>query len=60
MEAIVLGQGGPQHVEIVRQLLDAKADVHLADAQGVTPLQHARQRGYAQIEALLLRAGAQR
>lgn len=60
MEAIVLSNGGPQHVEIVRQLVDAKADVHLADAQGVTPLQHARQRGYQQIEEILLRAGAQR
>lgn len=60
MEAIVLSNGGPQHVDIVRQLVDAKADVHLADAQGVTPLQHARQRGYQQIEEILLRAGAQR
>lgn len=60
MEAIVLGQGGPQHVQIVQDLLAAGADPHIADAEGITPLQHARQRGYGQIEALLLQAGAKR
>ena len=60
MEAIVLGDGGARHVQIVRDLVNAKADVHIADAQGRTPLQHARQRGYAAIEAILLQAGAQR
>jgi hypothetical protein len=30
----------------------------LADGQGVTPLAHARRRGFAAIEALLQRAGA--
>lgn len=60
MEAIVLGDGGARHVQIVRDLVDAKADVHIPDAQAITPLQHAHQRGYGQMEAILLQAGAQR
>ena len=44
----------------VQDLLAAGADPHIADAEGITPLQHARQRGYGQIEALLLQAGAKR
>lgn len=60
LEAILLGRGGPEHVEIVRQLVAAKADVNLADGEGVTPLQHARKRGYKQIEEILLGAGARR
>ena len=58
LEAVLLGDGGPKHVDIVRQLIAAKADVNLADAQGVTPLQHARQRGYLQMAELLAAAGA--
>jgi len=58
LEAIILSDGGPRHVEIVRLLLDAKADPNLADKDGVKPLAHARQRGYRAIEALLLAAGA--
>ncbi|MFN8441602.1 MAG: hypothetical protein U0175_12560 [Caldilineaceae bacterium] len=34
------------------------ADVNLPDQAGVTPLQHARQRGFAAIEEILLAAGA--
>ncbi|EIM26796.1 ankyrin repeat-containing protein [Microvirga lotononidis] len=58
LEAIILGDGGPRHVEIVRLLLDADAEASLADRDGVTPLQHARQRGYREIEQLLTAAGA--
>jgi uncharacterized protein len=58
LEAIILGDGGPAHTEIVRLLLGAGANPNLADAQGVSPLRHARQRGYPEIAALLERAGA--
>jgi ankyrin repeat protein len=58
LEAILLGDGGPAHTEIVRLLVAAGADVDRADAQGVTPLAHARQRGQAAIVALLQAAGA--
>jgi len=55
MEAVVLGDGGPRHVDIVRRLLAAGADRQIADKDGVTALEHARQRGYREMEALLAR-----
>ncbi len=58
MEAIVLSDGGPRHQAIVTLLLDHKADPNIPDRDGVTPLRHARQRGYREITALLERAGA--
>lgn len=53
LEAIILGDGGPRHTEVVRLLVDAGADIHLADGNGVTPLEHARRRGYEDIVAIL-------
>ena len=58
LEAILLGDGGPAHTEIVRLLIVAGADVNLPDAQKVTPLAHAQQRGQREIVALLRQAGA--
>ncbi|MBX3012422.1 MAG: ankyrin repeat domain-containing protein [Caldilineaceae bacterium] len=58
LEAIILSDGGPAHVAIVQLLLEAGADVNLADGQGVTPLVHARQRGFTAIVDLLEAAGA--
>lgn len=58
LEAIILGDGGPRHTEVVRLLVEAGADVNLADGQGVTPLAHAQNRGYTEIAAILLAAGA--
>lgn len=53
IEAVVLGDGGPRHTEIVRLLLDAGANPRLADAQGNTPLVLARGRGYSGMVRLL-------
>jgi ankyrin repeat protein len=58
LEAIVLSDGGPRHQQIVRLLIDHGADVTIADKDGVTPLQHARQRGFTEIERMLIQAGA--
>jgi uncharacterized protein len=57
MEAVILADGGARHQEIVRLLLAAKADPNIPDKDGVTPLQHARRRGYAEIARLLEAAG---
>ena len=57
LEAVIRGDGGPDHTEIVRLLIDAGADVNIADRDGVAPLGHARLRGYASIAALLEAAG---
>jgi ankyrin repeat protein len=53
LEAVILGDGGPAHVEIVRLLLGAGADRSLADRDGVTALEHARSSGYDEMVALL-------
>ena len=53
LEAVILGDGGPAHQEIVRVLLEAGADRAIADRDGVTPLEHARERGYGEMVALL-------
>ena len=58
MEAVVLGDGGPRHTEIVRLLVAAGANVNIPDRDGVTPLGHARQRGYAEMVRILEAAGA--
>jgi ankyrin repeat protein len=57
IEAVILGNGGPRHVETVRALVQAGANVNIADRQGVTPLQHARSRGYAAMIKILEGAG---
>jgi ankyrin repeat protein len=57
IEAVILGDGGLRHTEIVRLLLAHGADAGIADRDGVTPLAHARQRGYAGIVRLLEQAG---
>ncbi len=58
LEAIILGDGGPRHTDVVRLLIESRADVNLADGTGVTPLAHARQHGYSEIVKLLESAGA--
>jgi ankyrin repeat protein len=58
LEAVILGNGGPRHQQIVDLLVKAGADVNLADGNGVTPLQHARSAGYREIEKILSAAGA--
>jgi ankyrin repeat protein len=58
LEAIVLGNGGADHTATIEALVQAGADVNLADRHGTTALGHARTRGYSQIARILERAGA--
>jgi uncharacterized protein len=58
LEAIILGDGGPRYTETVRLLLAAKADANLADKDGITPLAHAKRRGFAEMAKILEAAGA--
>ena len=60
LEAIILGDGGAAHTEIVRLLVAHGASLQLADAQGVTPLRHAEQRGQTAVAGILRAAGATR
>ena len=58
IEAIVLGDGGPRHVDTLQALVDAGANVQLADRNGNTPLRLAKMRGYRAMVEILERAGA--
>lgn len=53
LEAVMLGDGGAAHVEIVRLLLESGADRSIADPEGRTALDHARERGHVEMVALL-------
>lgn len=55
LEAVILGDGGERHQQIVRILIDAGADRSLGDTEGVTALEHARAQGYAAIAQILER-----
>ncbi|MFA7764522.1 ankyrin repeat domain-containing protein [Streptomyces sp. NRRL S-448] len=46
LEAVILGDGGPRHEEVVAVLLAAGADPLLPDHEGVTPYEHAVRRGF--------------
>ncbi len=58
MELIVLGNGGRNHTDTLEAIVKAGANLNIADRQGVTPLGHAKQRGYAEMVKILEAAGA--
>ncbi|PQP85108.1 hypothetical protein C0Q44_11650 [Paenibacillus sp. PCH8] len=53
LEAVILGDGGLRHQQIVGLLLKYGADPQIADRDGVTPLAHAHRHRYAEMERLL-------
>jgi uncharacterized protein len=58
LEAVILGDGGKAHTEIVRLLVGAGANVNIADRDGVTPLAHAKRRNFAEMARILSATGA--
>ncbi|MER6449300.1 hypothetical protein DEJ51_33305 [Streptomyces venezuelae] len=58
LEAVILGDGGPRHEEVVAILLAAGADPLLADHEGVTPYEHAVRRGFDGMARTLEAAAA--
>jgi ankyrin repeat protein len=56
IESIILGDGGPRHTDTLRTLIEAGANVTLADRNGQTPLSLARSRGYQEMISILQRA----
>lgn len=57
LEIVVLGDGGPRHVEVTRLVLAAGANPNIVDKDGVSPLRHARQRNQHEVAALIEAAG---
>jgi ankyrin repeat protein len=55
IEAVVLGDGGPRHRDCARLLIEAGARRDLTDRSGLTPLELARRRGFAEMAVLLER-----
>ena len=53
LEAVLLGDGGERHQEIVRILLEAGADPSIGDHDGVTPLEHAERLGFDELASIL-------
>src|SRR3954463_7519928 len=53
IESIVLGDGGRNHTDTLRALVDAGANVNIPDGSGSTPLRLARNRGYHEMVAIL-------
>lgn len=53
LEAVILGDGGTRHQQIVALLLQYGADPLIADRDGVTALAHARRNHYIEMERML-------
>jgi len=57
LEIVVLGDGGPRHVEVTKLVLAKGANPNIADKDGVSPLTHAKRKGQAEIARLIAAAG---
>jgi ankyrin repeat protein len=53
LEAVILGDGGERHQEVVRVLLAAGADASIGDRDGVTALEHAERLGHEELAEIL-------
>lgn len=53
LEIVLLTDGGKRAQENTRQVLEAGADPNIKDKDGVSPLQHARKRGFKEIARLI-------
>jgi ankyrin repeat protein len=58
IESIVLGDGGERHTAVLKDLVDAGANINLGDRSGDTPLTLAKKRGFAEMVRILEAAGA--
>ena len=58
MEAVILNDGNETQQKVIQLLIDHGADVNIPDKKNVSPLQHARDKGFSEIEEILLKAEA--
>lgn len=57
MEAVILNDGGETQQQVVQLLIEHGADATIPDNDHITPIQHARAKGFKEIEEILLEAG---
>lgn len=57
LEIVILGDGGPRHIEVAKLVLAAGADPNIADKDGVTPFAHAKRNGQQAIADMIEAAG---
>ncbi|MFE6509705.1 ankyrin repeat domain-containing protein [Nocardioides sp. NPDC057767] len=57
LEAVILGEGSERWQRVVASLLENGADPGIADRDGVTPLEHARNRGFTEIARIIEQHG---
>lgn len=53
MEAVILGDGSKKYQKIVKILKDAGATMDIPDNDGISPLQHAKSRGFHEIATII-------
>jgi len=53
LEAVILGDGGYLYADVIEVLLDAGADIHLQDRDGLCALEHAKALGQHNVVALM-------
>lgn len=58
LEAVIFGDGSQRYVDIVTALVDAGADIGIADGDGATALDHARSKGQTAVVRVLEAAGS--
>ncbi|MGG4403877.1 ankyrin repeat domain-containing protein [Paenibacillus amylolyticus] len=58
LEAIILNDGNARQQETIQLLIDHGVDVNIPDREGVSPLSHAKNNGFKEIEDILVQAGA--
>ena len=56
-ESIVLGDGGARHTATLEALVEAGANLNIADRQGLSPFHLAEGRGYREMADILKAAG---
>jgi len=58
LEAIILSNGNKNQQETIKLLIEYGADVNIKDFNNVSPYEHAKRRGFKEIEKILLNANA--
>ncbi|PAF49328.1 hypothetical protein BKH43_07030 [Helicobacter sp. 13S00401-1] len=57
LEAVILSDGDKVHTDIVQALVDGGVDVNIKDKDGISALQHARNKNYTGMIKILEKAG---